>query len=76
MLEGGEAGDALGAARIMAVSPGTRASGPGRWTPALAWLLWVLTQSGLAAVLWLDHLLRQAGRPELTIRRTPRALRT
>jgi hypothetical protein len=52
----------------MAVSRGTRAAGPGRWTPALAWLLWVLTQSGLAAVLWLDHLLRQAGRPELTIR--------
>ena len=68
MLEGGEAGDELDAARIVAVSPGTRAAGPGRWTPALAWLLWVLTQSGLAAVLWLDHLLRQAGRPELTIR--------
>ncbi len=68
MLKGGEAGGELGAARIMAVSRGTRAAGPGRWTPALAWLLWVLTQSGLAAVLWLDHLLRQAGRPELTIR--------
>ena len=36
--------------------------------PGLAWLLWVLTLSGLAAVFWLDHLLRRAGRPELTIR--------
>ena len=52
----------------MALSPDTRAAGPGRWAPGLAWLLWVLTQSGLAAVLWLDHLLRQAGRPDLTIR--------
>ena len=52
----------------MAVSPNTRGAGPGRWGPGLAWLLWVLTLSGLAAVLWLDHLLRQAGRSELAIR--------
>jgi hypothetical protein len=38
----------------------TRSSG---W---LAWLLWVLTLLGLAATAWLDHLLRLAGRPELT----------
>ena len=56
------------AATTMAVSPNTRGAGPGRWAPGLAWLLWVLTLSGLAAVLWLDHLLRQAGRSELTIR--------
>jgi hypothetical protein len=68
MLEGGDAGGDLGAARIMAVGPDARAADPGRWTAGLAWLLWVLTQSGLAAVLWLDHLLRQAGRSELTIR--------
>jgi hypothetical protein len=32
----------------------------------LAWMLWVLTLLGLATVVWLDHLLRLAGRPELT----------
>jgi hypothetical protein len=31
----------------------------------LAWMLWVLTLLGLATVVWLDHLLRLAGRPEL-----------
>jgi hypothetical protein len=68
MLEGGAAGGELGAARTMVVSPNARGAGPGRWTPGLAWLLLVLTLSGLAAVLWLDNLLRQAGRSELTIR--------
>jgi hypothetical protein len=43
------------------VSAAPRATGPGRWMPGLAWLLWVLTLSELAAVLWLDQLLRQAG---------------
>jgi hypothetical protein len=52
----------------MVVSRDPRATGPGRWASGLAWLLWALTLSGLAAVLWLDHLLRQAGRPDLTIR--------
>jgi hypothetical protein len=49
----------------MAVS---RDAGADRWAPGLAWLLWVLTLSGLAAAFWLDQLLRRAGRPELTIR--------
>jgi hypothetical protein len=31
----------------------------------LAWGLWGLAMLGLAAVAWLDHLLRRAGRPEL-----------
>jgi hypothetical protein len=31
-----------------------------------AWTPWVLTLLGLAASFWLDHLLRQAGMPELT----------
>ena len=44
------------------------AAGADRWAPGLAWLLWALTLSGLAAAFWLDHLLRRAGRPELTIR--------
>jgi hypothetical protein len=51
-----------------AVRRDTRAAGSGRWAPGLAWLLWTLTLAGLAAVLWLDHLLRRAGRPDLTIR--------
>jgi hypothetical protein len=39
-----------------------------RWWPAgLAWALWALTLLGLAATLWLDGLLRQAGYPELAI---------
>jgi hypothetical protein len=41
---------------------------PGRppWPARLAWALWVLTVLGLLATAWLDRLLRQAGRPELT----------
>jgi len=35
-------------------------------TALLGWTLWVLTLLGLAATAWLDHLLRQAGMPELT----------
>ena len=38
---------------------------PGR-TALLAWTLWLLALLGLAATGWLDHLLRQAGMPELT----------
>jgi hypothetical protein len=52
----------------MALSPDNRAAGADRWAPRVAWLLWALTLSGLAAAFWLDHLLRRAGRPELTIR--------
>jgi hypothetical protein len=44
-----------------------RGAGRGRWTPGLAWLLWALTMLCLVVRLWLDHLLRRAGRPELTI---------
>ncbi len=44
-------------------SPGPPATrrGPG----VLAWALWALAVLGLAAVPWLDSLLRRAGRPEL-----------
>jgi hypothetical protein len=38
---------------------------PRSWPTGLAWALWVLTLLGLAATLWLDRLLRQAGYPEL-----------
>jgi hypothetical protein len=37
-----------------------------RWWPgALAWALWALGMLGLAAVPWMDRLLRQAGRADL-----------
>jgi hypothetical protein len=64
-LSGGEPG----AAGSMVVSRDAQpAAGRGRWASRLAWLLWALSMSGLAAALWLDQLLRRAGRPELTIR--------
>jgi hypothetical protein len=37
-----------------------------RWPAGLAWALWALTVLGLLATAWLDRLLRQAGRPDLT----------
>src|SRR5215217_2901101 len=36
------------------------------WPGGLGWALWMLTLLAVPAVAWLDHLLRQAGRPELT----------
>ncbi len=36
-----------------------------RWPAALAWSSWALALLGLAAAAWLDHRLRQAGRPDL-----------
>ena len=37
-----------------------------RWAPgALAWGLWTVAMLGLAVTPWFDHLLRQAGRPDL-----------
>jgi hypothetical protein len=36
-----------------------------RWLAGLAWALWALAMLGIAAVLWFDHLLRQAGRADL-----------
>jgi hypothetical protein len=47
----------------------TSAAGPGqlrRWPAVLAWALWALAMVGHATMLWLDHLLRQTGRPDLT----------
>ena len=38
---------------------------PRRWTAGLAWALWALVMLGLAVVLWMDSLLRQAGRADL-----------
>jgi MFS family permease len=44
----------------------TRSTWP-RWGAAtLAWTVWALTVLGVAGTLWLDRLLRQAGRADLT----------
>jgi hypothetical protein len=45
--------------------PAVRLARTRRWLAALPWLLWALAMLGLAAVPWLDHLLRAAGRSEL-----------
>src|SRR5512132_2012093 len=56
---------ALHAARTMAVIPATRGARPRWWPGVAAWALWTLTLLGIPVVAWLDHLSRQAGRPEL-----------
>jgi hypothetical protein len=49
---------------VTAVARGT----PTRRRPvALAWGSWTLAMLGLAVLVWLDHLLRQTGRPELGV---------
>jgi hypothetical protein len=47
------------------VTSTARRSRPGRWPAGLAWALWTLTLLGLAATVWLDRLLIEAGLPEL-----------
>ena len=47
------------------MTPGLRPAWQRWWPAALAWSLWALAILGLATVLWFDHLLRQAGRPDL-----------
>ncbi|HEY6591984.1 MAG TPA: hypothetical protein VI751_13290, partial [Actinomycetota bacterium] len=54
----------------MGIVPGGRPAWPRWWPAGLAWTLWGLGMLGLAAVPWLDRLLRQAGRPDL-IQLTP-----
>src|SRR5215218_5597326 len=49
----------------MAVSAAARWARPRRWSGVVAWAAWVLTMFSLAVGAWLDHLLRQAGKPEL-----------
>src|SRR6266496_5214722 len=49
----------------MAVTPAAQGARPRRWSGVLAWTLWALAMLALATVPWLDHLLRQAGRPDL-----------
>jgi hypothetical protein len=49
----------------MAVIPATRVARPRWWPGVAAWALWALTVLSLPVIAWLDHLSRQAGRPEL-----------
>jgi hypothetical protein len=57
----------LNAPTTMRMTPGDRPARP-RWRLAvLAWVLWALVPLCLVPITWIDHLLRQAGRPELVI---------
>ena len=56
----------LHAPRAMAVIPAARLPRPHRWPGTVAWTLWALVMVACAVVPWLDRLLRQAGRPDLT----------
>jgi hypothetical protein len=49
----------------MAVTSTARPARLRWWPAALAWALWALAMLSLAAVPWLDHLSRQADRPDL-----------
>jgi hypothetical protein len=53
--------------RPVPVTSATRRLSPHWWPAGLAWALWALAMLSLAAVAWLDHLLRQAGRPDLVV---------
>ena len=49
------------------MTPGDRPARP-HWRAAVpAWVLWALVPLSLVPIAWIDHLLRQAGRPELVI---------
>jgi hypothetical protein len=49
----------------MAVTRAARLARPRWWPGVAAWALWALAMLGLPVVAWLDHLSRQAGRPDL-----------
>jgi hypothetical protein len=51
----------------MAAISAARAGRTRRWPPAVAWALWTLAVLGLAVPVWVDHLLRAAGRPDLVV---------
>lgn len=52
--------------RRQGFTAGIRPAASRRWPRWLAWSLWALVIPGLVALVRLDHLLRQAGRPDLT----------
>jgi hypothetical protein len=49
----------------MVVTPGARPAWERGGPAVVAWALWVVTMLGLVVIAWLDHLLGQAGRPDL-----------
>jgi hypothetical protein len=51
--------------RLPGRSPGTAPARPRRWPAVLAWTLGALVVLPIPAVRWADHVLRQAGRPDL-----------
>jgi hypothetical protein len=51
----------------MAVTSATRRTRLRWWPAGLAWALWALAMLGLAVIAWLDHLLRETGRPDLPV---------
>jgi hypothetical protein len=62
LLDGSAIG---GLTPTMGIVRAGRPAWPRWWPDGLAWTLWALTMLGLAAVPWLDRLLRQAGRADL-----------
>jgi hypothetical protein len=56
-----------GAPTTMGMTSANRPAGPRRGPALLAWALWALAVLGLAVLVWVDHLLRQTGRPELIV---------
>jgi hypothetical protein len=51
----------------MALTQAGRVARPRWWPAGLAWALWALAMLGIAAMTWLDRLLRQAGRADLAL---------
>jgi hypothetical protein len=50
--------------RTMAVTPAARLARPRWWPGVVAWALWALVMLGIPVVVWLNHLLHQAGRSD------------
>jgi hypothetical protein len=61
-----DAGGGLDAPTIVVVTPAPRPHPTPRWSSTLVWGLLALAVLGLAVIVWFDHLLRQAGRPDLS----------
>src|SRR4029453_1124104 len=61
-----DAGGGLDAPTIVAMTAAPRPHRRHRWWSTLVWGLLALAVLGLAVVVWFDHLLRQAGRPDLS----------
>jgi hypothetical protein len=57
----------------MALTRAARLARPRRWPAGLAWALWALAMLSVPVAAWLDHLLRQASRPDL-LELTPTAI--